>query len=131
MSGKALRKFPNSVCCYYSDPIFHKLCTLLKARTARRMKLRLVSEPISRFERVSSWRNHHCCRASKLAKFSPWNRALSSCHKQLHGTPLGTSRWLKHWRDLGGPLQLGGDVSARLVQLQQVEASGELLGQMV
>ena len=51
--------------------------------------------------------------------------------KTIDGTPLGTSRWLKHWRDLGGPLQLGGDVSARLVQLQQVEASGELLGEMV
>ena len=71
------------------NPIFHKLCTLLKARTARRMKLRLVSERISRFESVSSWRNHHCCRASKLAKFSPLNRALSSYHKRSVGPRSG------------------------------------------
>jgi len=55
---------------------------------------------------------------------------LSSCHKRSMGPPLGTSRWLKHRHDVGGPLQLGGNVSARPIQLQQVEASGELLSQM-
>ncbi|PSO85036.1 MAG: hypothetical protein BRC41_09295, partial [Cyanobacteria bacterium QH_9_48_43] len=40
----------------------------------------------------------------------------------LDGTPLGTSRRLKHRHEAGGPLQLGRDVSPRLVQLQQVEA---------
>ena len=70
-------------------PIFHKLCTLLNVRSARRMKLRLVSERISRFERLSSWRNSHCCNASKLAKFNPLNRALSSCHKRSVGPRSG------------------------------------------
>ena len=42
--------------------------------------------------------------------------------KRLDGAPLGTSRRLKHRHEVGGPLQLGRDVSPRLVQLQQVEA---------
>ena len=67
----------------------------------------------------------------QAGKIQPLEPGFELLPQALGGTPLGASRWLKHWHDVGGPLQLGGDVSARLVQLQQVEASGELLGQMV
>ena len=46
----------------------------------------------------------------------------------LNGVELGTGRRLEHRQHVAGPLQLGSDVSARPVQLQQVEAMEKLLG---
>ena len=76
---------------------------------------------------LSCW-NSHCCSACSVAKLRPRNRFRSSCQRRSMGPPLGTGCRLEHWQDVAGPLQLGSDMSARPVQLQQVEAIGKLLG---